>query len=48
MNFSWTAEQQQLRQAITDIALTLAAESLGIDSERYLFKQLPDELIWDE
>ena len=26
------------------IALTLAAESLGIDS----FKQFPDELIWDE
>ena len=28
----------------TLIALTLAAESLGIDSERYLFKQLPDVL----
>lgn len=27
------------------IALNLAAEALGIDSERYLFKQLPDELI---
>ena len=27
------------------IALTLAAESVGIDSERYLFKQLPDPLI---
>ena len=27
------------------IALTLAAESVGIDSERYLFKQLPDGLI---
>lgn len=26
------------------MALTLAAESLGIDSERYLFKQLPPEL----
>lgn len=26
------------------IALTLASESLGIDSERYLFKQLPPEL----
>jgi len=26
------------------IALTLASESLGIDSERYLFKQLPAEL----
>jgi hypothetical protein len=24
------------------IALSLAAESLGIDSERYLFKQLPN------
>lgn len=27
------------------IALTLTAERLGIDSERYLFKQLPDVLI---
>jgi len=27
------------------IALSLAAEALGIDSERFLFKQLPDELI---
>ena len=27
------------------IALTLAAESVGIDSERYLFKQLPNALI---
>ena len=26
------------------VALNLAAEGLGIDSERYLFKQLPDEL----
>ena len=26
------------------IALNLAAEALGIDSERYLFKQLPDQL----
>ena len=26
------------------IALGLAAEALGIDSERYLFKQLPNEL----
>ena len=25
-------------------ALNLAAEALGIDSERYLFKQLPDQL----
>lgn len=27
------------------IALSLAAESLGIDSERYLFKRLPDTLL---
>ena len=27
------------------IALALAAESVGIDSERYLFKQLPNPLI---
>ena len=26
------------------IALSLAAEALGIDSERYLFKQIPNEL----
>lgn len=38
----------QIRQpALSDkalIALCLASESLGIDSERYLFRQLPDEL----
>lgn len=27
------------------IALSLAAEAMGIDSERYLFKQLPDQLM---
>jgi len=40
--------QSQVRlPKLTDkqlIALNLTAEASGIDSERYLFKQLPDEL----